>query len=542
MNIRDNNFFWGAATSSYQVEGGITNNDWHFFTTNEDIKKRIHLVTKKNRFYKRAHEVNLEPAGDGVRTWDPEFYLKDFDNASKLGLNAIRISIEWSRIQPKKNEWDYEALNHYKTMIQSMREKKLNPVVTLNHFTLPLWISTPPAEFLRKSYQKFMPHPFRDLPLGEPSQSDPYWKSMRGWENQETVNMFISYVQKVVSELKDLVDLWITINEPLGVILGGYMAGIYPPGFFLNGKRAKKALHNLIEAHVGAYNTISDIDDEDADGDGISKQVGFAHLMVVAKPVINNSIFNRGTNIEAAKRFSYFMNDYFINAVTKGVEDINYLNTKRIGEEDSKDFLMHNEWKDKTDFIGINYYRSLYIFRSIIASLSSASFMGGVPINDHESHKQPHGILNDMGWELYPKGLYDSIMSIQNKWNKPVFVTENGLADKDDKLRAKFIISHIRHLKKGIEGGAKVMGYLHWSLLDNYEWQNAYDSKSRFGLFKVDRKDKSYQRHITQGAEVLKKIISLSSKDDNIISNSSLEQLEDEFGKIPESEALNQYR
>src|SRR6185436_4821183 len=206
-----------------------------------------------------------------------------------------------------------------------------------------------------------------DLPLGEPSQSDPYWKSMRGWENQETVNMFISYVQKVVSELKDLVDLWITINEPLGVILGGYMAGIYPPGFFLNGKRAKKALHNLIEAHVGAYNTISDIDDEDADGDGISKQVGFAHLMVVAKPVINNSIFNRGTNIEAAKRFSYFMNDYFINAVTKGVEDINYLNTKRIGEEDSKDFLMHNEWKDKTDFIGINYYRSLYIFRSIIA-------------------------------------------------------------------------------------------------------------------------------------------------------------------------------
>ena len=103
MNISNNNFFWGAATSSYQVEGGITNNDWHFFTTNEDIKKRIHLVTKKNRFYKRAHEVTLEPAGDGVRTWEPEFYLMDFDNASKLGLNAIRISIEWSRIQPKKN-------------------------------------------------------------------------------------------------------------------------------------------------------------------------------------------------------------------------------------------------------------------------------------------------------------------------------------------------------------------------------------------------------------------------------------------------------
>ena len=487
-------------------------------------------MTKKNRFYRRANEVTLEPAGDGVRTWEPKFYLKDFDSASKLGLNAIRIGIEWSRIQPKKNEWDYEALDHYKAMLKAMREKKLNPIITLNHFTLPLWISTPPAEFTRKLYQKFLPHPFRDLPLGEPYILDPYWKSMRGWENKETVDMFITYVEKVVSELKKQVDFWITINEPLGIILAGYMAGIFPPGFFLNGKRAKKALHNLIEAHVGAYNTITSIDDIDADGDGISKQVGFAHLMVVTKPALPDSIFTReDTNIEATKRFSYFMNDYFINAVTKGVEDINYLNTKKIYEKNSKEFLVHDEWKNKTDFIGINYYRSLYIFRSIIASLSSASFMGGVPISDHRNHKQPHDILNDMGWEIYPQGLYDSIMRIHNNWKKPVIVTENGLADKDDRLRAKFIISHLRHLKKGIKDGANVLGYLHWSLLDNYEWQDAYSDKSRFGLFKIDREDNSYQRHMTKGAEVFKKIISLSSMDGSIISDSLLTQLEKEF-------------
>ena len=498
-------------------------------------------MTKKNRFYRRAGEVTLEPAGDGARTWEPEFYLKDFENASKLGLNAIRIGIEWSRIQPKKNEWDYEALDHYKKMLKAMREKNLSPIVTLNHFTLPLWISTPPAQFTRRIYQEFLPHPFRDLPLGEPSSSDPYWKSMRGWENQETVDMFTKYVEKVVSELKDQVDFWITINEPLGVILAGYMAGIFPPGFFLNGKRAKKALHNLIEAHVRAYNTISVTDDVDADGDGVSKQVGFAHLMVVTKPAIPNSIFTRqNTNIEAAKRFSYFMNDYFINAVTKGVEDINYLNTKKMYEQGSKDFIIHDEWKNKTDFIGINYYRSLYIFRSMIASLSSASFMGGVPISDHGNNKQPHGILNDMGWEIFPQGLYDSIMKIHSNWKMPVFVTENGLADKDDKLRAKFIISHLRHLKKGIEDGANILGYIHWSLLDNYEWQDAYSHKSRFGLFRIDRGDKTYERHMTRGAEVLKKIISLSSGDDKMISNSSLAKLEVEFGKI-ESETLNQY-
>lgn len=537
MNLRiPHSFLWGVATSSYQVEGGIINNDWDYFTRNEIIRNRISFITKQNAIYKGAKEVTLEPAGYAVRMWDPQLYLTDFDNASSLGLNAFRISIEWARIQPEKKTWDESAIDHYKKMISSMLERNLTPIVTLNHLTLPLWISTPPTHFKGKKFQKFMPHPIRDLPLGDPNDLDPYWNSMRGWESIETVNMFAKFVERIVTELRDQVDYWITINEPVATIIGGgYLAGIFPPGFFLDGERANNVMHNLIEAHVKAYDIISSIDDVDADGDGILKQVGFSHLMMTVKPVTRNRLMDRGlNNVETAKRFSYFINDYFINAVTKGEEDINYLKTMQIHDKNSRDFLIHEKWKNKTDFIGLNYYRSVYVYPSMIVSMSTARFIGGVPINNHSNHKQPHGIRSDLGWEIYPQGLYDFIMDIHNKWKVPIFVTENGVADKDDKLRTKFIISHLQQLKRGIDDGAWIMGYLHWSLTDNYEWQEGYNSKSRFGLFSIDRQDKCYSRHMTNAAKALKKIIEGSLDDNLILSDRVLMNVIQEFGEILE--------
>ena len=153
--------------------------------------------------------------------------------------------------------WDNKAINHYKQMIISMRKIGLNPIITLNHTTLPLWVLTPPIEFKKKIFQYFLFSPLRELPLGEPVNDDPFWSSLRGWENTETVDEYIQYVIKIVSEFKDQVDYWITIGEPIASIIGGgYLAGIWPPGFFLDGNRTKIVLHNLIEAHVQAYNVI----------------------------------------------------------------------------------------------------------------------------------------------------------------------------------------------------------------------------------------------------------------------------------------------
>jgi beta-glucosidase len=282
---------------------------------------------------------------------------------------------------------------------------------------------------------------------------DPFWKSLRGWENYETVKEFISFVGNIVQELKGQVDFWVTIGEPVASIIGlGYIAGLWPPGFLLDGNRAKKALHNVIEAHILAYDKIKELDDVDSDGNGITNLTGFSHAMMEvtsANPrrILKTTITD---NIQAAKNFAYFVNDYFINAVVNGEEDLNYLKTLERHNKESSNFLIHENWKNKTDFIGINYYRRVYVYYSNIVALSSARFTGGALVNDlrikGNNHPQSHGILNDLGWEIYPQGLYNLIIHIMNQWGKdiPVLITESGIADKSDKYRAPFIVSHLR--------------------------------------------------------------------------------------------------
>jgi beta-glucosidase len=380
MKVTPNTFLWGASTSSYQVEGGITNNDWDFFARSEPIKNRISTITKPSMFYRGGTQVVLQPAGDAVKFWDPKYYERDSDLARSLGLNSFRIGIEWARIEPEKGHWDQAAIDHYKEMITAMREKDLIPVISLNHATLPLWVLTPPSQFRKRIGQNFLLHPLKDIPLADPPSSDPYWKSLRGWENHETVDRFIKYIERIVLELKDQVDYWITIDEPVATIIGGgYISGLWPPGFFLDGDRAKIVLHNLIEAHIQAYNQITSLDDIDADGDGLANTVGFSHLMMEVIPAEASKILGMAIkdNTEAAENFGYFVNDYFINAVINGEEDLNYLNTLERYNKDSKDFIIHKDWKNKADFIGLDYYRRVYVYYSNILSLSSARFAGG---------------------------------------------------------------------------------------------------------------------------------------------------------------------
>lgn len=536
-------FLWGVSTSSYQVEGGITHNDWDFFTRSEPIKNRISNLTKPSMFHKGT-QVDLQPAGEATRFWDPAYYTKDFDLARSLGLNTFRIGLEWSRIEPEKGNWDQAAIDHYKEMIRAMSEKGLTPVISLNHVTLPLWVLTPPQEFTKTAWQHFLPHPLKDIPFADPSPSDPYWDSLRGWENHETVNRFITYVERMVLELKDQVDYWITIGEPVASIVGGgYIAGLWPPGFFLNGKKAKVVLHNLIEAHVQAYDKIVSLDDIDADADGLANRVGFSHLMMEVIPAETRRAFGITTEDkdteEAAKNFSYFVNDYFINAVIKGEEDINYLNTVERRNVESHDFVIHNNWKNKADFIGLDYYRRVYVYYSRIVSLTSAKFVGGVPINDlYVGKKQPHSILNSLGWEIYPKGLYNMIMRIKNQWNNiPIFITENGVADKHDGYRAPFIISHLQQVRRAIDHGATVIGYLYWSFMDNYEWIDNYRPEGKFGLFSIDRDDGRHPgtdlvRQRTKGAEAIAMIIeaSLSESRDGVVTDSAIVAAKNRFG------------
>jgi beta-glucosidase len=513
-------FLWGTATSSYQVEGKINNNDWNVFTSTKSIKRRIFKMTKPSIFYKsNLQRINLRNAGDACKMWERDYYLHDFDLAKSLGMNALKISLEWARIEPRIDEWDEEALAHYLDMIRAMKSRGLIPIIALNHLTLPEWVLTPPSEFKNKVYQYFLPSPLRDLPIGEPPTNDPYWQSLRGWENYKTVEAFIRYVKRVVEYLKNEVDYWITLGEPVASIVGGgYLAGIYPPGFFLDGNKAKDALHNLIEAHVQSYDVISVIDDVDADDDSIAKKVGISQFMVTVSPARSNMPFGMGEkqNNEAAENFCYFINDYFLNAIIYGEEDLNYLETLQKSVKSSNRFVVREKWKNKVDFIGLNYYRRVHICFSRILSLSSARFLGGVFQNRDRKNSPDQSTVNDLGWEIFPQGLYEILKFIKNKWNKPILITENGVADASDRLRAPFIIAHLQQVKRAIDESIDVIGYLHWSLMDNYEWIEGYRPEGKFGLFYIDHErlnDQNLNRKITKGAQALKLIIEESFLD-----------------------------
>ena len=156
-------------------------------------------------------------------------------------------------------------------------------------------------------------------------------------------------------------DYWMTINEPVATIIGGgYLAGVSPPGFFLDGGRIKGCITQFNRSsYSGLRQNQRYLMIAMRTTMVITKNVGFSHLMVIVKPVIEN------LNIEIkiskyrmlTENFSYFMNDYFLNAILNGEEDLNYLNTLERYNKDSKNFIVHNEWKQKTDFIGLNYYR-----------------------------------------------------------------------------------------------------------------------------------------------------------------------------------------
>lgn len=469
-------FLWGAATSSYQVEGNITNSDFDFFNSSREIKAHINGGVN-----------NMQPAGEANKDWNLLYYEKDFENAKSLGLNAYRLSLERSRIEPQKGVWDQAAIDHYRHMLEDMRNRGLTPIVTLDHFTLPLWVLTP---IVNKNCRA------NAVESNPACNGEAYFKSLRGWESQKTVDEYVKYVQHVVPQLKDLVDYWITLNEPSGVYVPlGYIIGIWSPGFVGDGARAKAALHNLIEAHAKAYDAITYLDDVAADKGGPAKMVGVANFMIDLEPapltpiVANqNHYTNNNKNIEAAENANYFTNDYFLNAVINGEEDLNYLNPLKRHDTTSPDFIKHPDWINNLDFVGVNYFRRAYISYDSGVMRSSFKFLGGAFFSSLSAQNgQPHSLVSDLGWEIYPKRLYNILMHIKNDWNKPILITENGIADGHDKSCARYIVSHIEEMTTAIKDGAEILGYIHWSRVDSWEIQEGYRNESRFGLFNIDR-------------------------------------------------------
>lgn len=392
-------FKWGSATSAHQVEGG-NHNDW---TEWEKSPQRIAQLKKDGK----------DPSGfiSGRACDSYNRYEEDFDIAQKLNHNIHRFSIEWSRIEPEEGKFNEKELEHYKRLIDALRDRGIEPMVTLWHFTNPIW-------FAEKG----------------------------GFLNKKSPEYFTRFAKYVVDNLKDRVRLWITFNEAASVYAGfSYLNGQWPPQS-RNLFEYLKVRKNFIKAHIFAYQEI--------------KKISTSHNFFSAT--------------QASQKSSTLRNAGASHNVEIGIVESNVYNAhgnrwyeKIIGRiyGYQRNLYFFDKALPYYDFIGLNYY---HMDRLVPGSYRILPRQGWMP---------------EMGWETYPKGIYHRLIELK-KFKKPIYVTENGIADGKDEQRKKFIKEHLRWIWQAVQDGVDVRGYLYWSLLDNFEWSRGVGL--RFGLVEID--------------------------------------------------------
>jgi len=474
-----NNFLFGFSESGFQFEMGIAgsedpNSDWWIWVHDEEnIFSRI---------------VSGDFPENGPAYW--RLYKQDHNIAQNLGMNAARLGIEWSRIFPKPTfdvKVDIEesdenilkidvsekalealdkiankdALKHYIEIFNDWKNRNSTLIINLYHWTLPLWLHEPTM------VRKYGPD-----------------RAPSGWLDKKSVIEFTKFAAYIAWRLEDIPDMWSTMNEPNIVYSAGYVdiKSGFPPGY-LSTSAAINAARHLIEAHARAYDVIKKVS---------KKPVGVIHAVQAIEPLKSDN-----TYIDAAEHAKKVMIYDFLDSITVG-------RSLFMGER--KDLSNHLDW------IGINYYSRIVI--------EPTKYGMGFKIVDGYGHYcSPNNVsrdgrpCSDMGWEIYPEGLYNVLIDFWKRYKTPLIVTENGIADAEDKFRPKFLISHILQLQKAINNNVDLRGYFHWALTDNYEW--AYGFKMRFGLIHINYETK--KRYIRPSALIFRDLIKNREIDEFII-------------------------
>lgn len=467
-------WLFGMATAAQQVEGGIEGTDWELFTRDPAIARRVRALLSVGS---QPASTFLQPPGSAVGHGDLEVLRADLDRARMLGANAYRFSLEWARLEPSPGEWRQEVLEgYYLKVVAELKARGLEPVVTLQHLSLPAWVLTPPSRT-----RWLGPVPFA-------SGSDPgFRRSLRGWETLATTEAFTAFVERVAPALRDAgVRWWIPLNEPTGSVVGlGYIGGIWSPGFTVAGGRARAAHLNLIRAHVRAFDIIKACDPQ--------AKVGVAHVLTPFRSLRRPGLLGRADD-RATRQADYFFNLHFLDSVVSGRVDV-AVKEKHPDWVRAQDFLATGEadWRPRLDFVGVNYYRPLTIHWHPLIALR-AGFAGGLLTNVSVP------VATDGGTKVEPGGLGEMIRRVHERYRLPVLVTENGIAESRDRIRSPHLVAHLESVRDAEASGAPVLGYLYWSLLDNWEWDRGYELSSRNGLLSVDFESPQQPRALTEAA------------------------------------------
>lgn len=393
-----------------------------------------------------------------------------------LDYKGFRLGIEWARVEPTKGCFDLKVIAHYRRILQSLRSHGFNICLTLHHWVLPQWVA---------------------------DEGD--------WLTPGTVDHFLGYAAFVVEELGEFPDFWVTLNEPMvPAIMGNFLSRFPPQRHSIRAYRA--VCRSYLRAHAGCYKLIHRLRPSAPDGSRTKVGVAMAYPWIepwmsrgpagwyerLAAFVVRRAAF-QGWDHSILTGLSHWIHG------GPAVEGI----------------------KDSYDYCGINYYMraSLKFDRRIRSQYW---------IDDT---KAPPGVeVTQMGWQIFPKGLYCTICEVWKRFRKPILITENGLADDTDSQRPRYIIEHLAQVHRAIREGIPILGYFHWSFLDNFEWRAGFSK--RFGLVAVRHDDPELRRVPRPSAHLYSKIARTNSITREMVTTYAPELVESVFAELDERRTI----
>ena len=384
-------FFWGVSTAAHQVEGRNDNNQW----SDWEAAGRI-----------RSGDL----CGDACDWWNNA--ERDFDLAQEMGLNALRLSVEWSRIEPQEGQWHRDSLLRYREMLKALRERGIEPMVCLHHFTNPRWFELKGA-FL----------------------------------SPDAAKLFERFARHVVQELGDLCRYWVTFNEPNVYASLGYVLGEFPPGHIGEVRAAFRVINSMARIHALVYRSIRELQPD--------AKVGWAHNYIGFVPANSASLLDRW----ATRLINELFNESFLKVIEQGRHRFP-LNLAGGNTPEAK---------GACDFVGLNVYSQLHVSFDI---RETNQLFARVYVPSHLPQGDC-GIERPYG-EACPAVVRVAVERAA-KIGAPIYILENGVPDASDRIRPWLMLNTLKELHGLIEAGHDIRGYFHWTLADNFEWTEGWN-------------------------------------------------------------------
>ncbi|EEB13471.1 beta-glucosidase, putative [Pediculus humanus corporis] len=460
-NSFPDDFFFGFATASYQIEGG-----WKDDGKGENIWDR--LVHNDNEKIKDGSTGDI--ACDSYH-----LYKEDVQLLKNLNADVYRFSLSWSRILPNGDlsKINQPGIIYYKNLLNELINNNIKPMVTLYHWDLP-----------------------------QPLQN------LGGWTNPIIVDYFEDYSKLAFQEFGNMVNWWITFNEPFEICKNGYGENSNAPALNMSGKADYLCAHNILKSHARAFHVYDEIFAKSQKGQvGITLNGGW-----------NEPLTDSEEDKMAAETALEFSIGWFLHPILGPGGDYPKIMRENIDKNSKKENLprsrlpnFDNFWKihiqGTLHFLGVNHY-STYLTTPSNEIYPVPSYMNDLGVSFSQNSSWPP---SSASWlKVEPIGFRKKLNWIKNYTrNFPIIITENGYAD-DGKLcdteRINYHSKYLNELSKSILiDECNVMGYVAWSLFDNFEWNDGYSLK--FGIYNVNFTHPNRIRKAKSSVEFFKKLI-----------------------------------